>query len=130
MADKARGKALDEAELEGLFAAARGSAPAPSEALMARILADADAAVPAPPPVAAPRARHAPRTRRGWLARALAGIGGWPAAAGLAAAAFTGLGLGIGAPEMLSELSGGVLSATPDGMEDMLPSYALMLAEG
>ena len=36
-------------ELEGFFAAAQAAGPAPSEALMARVLADADAAQPRAP---------------------------------------------------------------------------------
>ncbi len=127
MADKARPEALDEAELEGLFTAARGTAPAPSDALMARILADADAALPGPGHASATVPL---RAGGGWLSRVLDGIGGWPAAAGLAAATVAGLAIGIATPETLSLLSGGVLSATTDGMEDLLPSYAALLTEG
>ena len=123
MADKADKTAFDEAELDRFFAAGRAEAPVPSDALLARILADADArAVPAAP--------RPPASRSGWFAELLAGIGGWPAAAGIAAAAMTGVTIGMATPEMLDSLSGGYLSVGGTQADDLLPSYAALLGEG
>lgn len=88
------GNAADgEAELERALAAARAHPPEPSGDFMARLMADAEAAV---PDAAAPAAARP--ARRGWLARAVAVIGGWPVVAGLAAAACAGLWIGVTAP--------------------------------
>lgn len=76
----------DDDRLEDFFAAARRSAPAPSEALVARILADAEAAMPK-----AATAGPAPGQRRGGLAAWLPTFGGW---GGLATAALAGLWFG------------------------------------
>ncbi len=119
MTDK---RPLSDAELDGLFAASRRAAPAPSDDLMARVLGDAAEA-------AAPAAVPAPRRagRRGLLAQ----IGGWPAAAGLAAAAVAGLAIGLWQPEALDDLTGGYLaSAAGYEIEDLLPSYGDLLGEG
>ena len=121
MAEK---RPLNEAELEKLFAEAADDAPQPSDALMARILADAQAELPkAPAPTAAPR--------RGWLAAALGQIGGWPAAAGLATAAVAGLAIGLATPEALEDITGGYLTAESGyGLDDLMPSYGDLLGEG
>ncbi len=121
MTDK---RPLDDTELDGLFTAAQDAAPVPSDDLMARILADAEAEIAvAPAPV--------PMPRRGILRMALGVIGGWPAAAGLAAAAVTGVMIGLASPDALESLSGGALSA--DGgyaLDDLVPSYGDLLGEG
>lgn len=76
--------------LETYFEAARKDCRAPSSELMARILADA-ADVQAGFPVA-----RASGVRVGGFVRQLVqGLGGWPAVAGLAAAAVTGLWIGM-----------------------------------
>jgi hypothetical protein len=119
MADK---RPLDELELDGLFAAARETAPRPSAALVERIIADADTerAVPA-----------APAPRRGVLAGVLASIGGWPAAAGLATAAVTGLMIGLATPDTVETLTGGYLAADMAyDLEDLMPSFDDLLVEG
>lgn len=82
----------EDRRLEPFFEAARTEAPEPSAALMARILADAQAAQ----EVAAP----APARRRrfpGWRLPALAG--GWGAAGGLAAATLAGVWIGFAATQ-------------------------------
>ena len=124
MTDK---RPLDDSELDGLFAAARGANPLPSDALMQRIMADATAEIAAAQPE-----RPA---RRGILATALAMIGGWPAAAGLATAAVTGLMIGLLTPNTLADtldsLGSGFLTtanATYE-LEDLMPSYGTLLEE-
>ena len=82
------------------------SAAQPSAALIARVLADADAqagARPAiAPAIAATPADVRVRLEGGWRARLAARLSGlaagWPAPAGLAAAAVAGLWLGVAPP--------------------------------
>lgn len=128
MTDKTPKPALSEAELDRLFEAGRTARPEPSGGLMARILADAEVQAQAQAVrIAVP---PAPVRRRGWLGRALAEIGGWPAAAGLAAAAVAGLTIGVVSPGALDSLSGGYLSVDGTQADDLLPSYAILLGEG
>lgn len=110
-----------EQELEALFEAGRDAAPVPSQALMARIMADAEAEI-------ASRTR-APAPARGLLARILEGLGGWPAMAGLATATVAGVWLGFAAPDSLNALTGGLLlpdsaaTTTSYDLEDIVPGY-------
>ncbi len=114
---------MTDTELDALFGAARDTAPEPGADLLARIAADAAAEMPASAPVAAPRP--------GVLARAVAAVGGWPAAAGLAAAAVTGLAIGLGAAGTLSDLGEGYLVADAGyQLEDLLPSVGGLLGDG
>ncbi|WP_116082571.1 dihydroorotate dehydrogenase [Tropicimonas sp. IMCC34011] len=86
-----------DAELDALFAAARQEGAAPSTALMGRILADAYDVAEAREidPVHAP-APSLPASGR--IRRALAALGGWPAAATLSAATLAGLWIGYAPP--------------------------------
>lgn len=72
-------------ELEGLFRQARAERPLP-EAMMARIVADAERLVPWP-------VRGV--VRESLWEQVLAMVGGWGAMSGLAAAAVTGVWLGV-----------------------------------
>lgn len=119
MTDRQTPRDLSDVELDTLIRAAWETAPAPSDALTARILRDADAALPRP----------VPDRRRGWFGRVVDGVGGWPAAAGLAAATLAGVGIGLVTPESLESLSNGYLSVGTDAA-DFLPSYAVLLGEG
>lgn len=85
-------KDLTERELDALFAAGRAHATAPSEALMARILAEAEAVMPSPPAADVP-AR--PRAAGGLVRGALSALGGWGTVGGLATAAATGVWIGL-----------------------------------
>ncbi|WP_296765224.1 hypothetical protein [Sediminimonas sp.] len=90
----------ENTELDAWFDAARQQAPAPPEALMRRVLADADAVQ-----AATARARPGLVTRaRASLARGLATLGGTPAMAGLATAAVVGMWLGAWPPAALESL--------------------------
>lgn len=82
----------EDPALEAFFAAGRAADLTPPEGLMARVLAEAEAAQAA---AAAP----APVAKPGRLAGLLAGLGGWPALAGLASAAVAGLWVGVAVPE-------------------------------
>jgi hypothetical protein len=86
---------FDEAALDALFAEARAVEPDPlPEAIAARLLAGAEAAIPRP-------------VRRGWLARvrdALAEIGGAPGLAGVGVAGLAGVWIGFSGPGMTGVL--------------------------
>jgi hypothetical protein len=121
----------NDAGLEAFFEAARKAAPEPSAALLARVLADAEAEL-------AARARPAmpavPRRPGHWL-NFVRGLGGWPALAGMATAAVAGVWLGFATPDSLNTLSGGLLlpdsaAATSYDLEDMLPGYVSFAALG
>ncbi|WP_421703995.1 dihydroorotate dehydrogenase [Aliiroseovarius sp.] len=113
----------DDKMLESFFEAGRADAPVPSQDLMARILADAQANMPAP----APLARPATPARRGFLVGLLAAVGGWPSVATMATATVAGIWLGFAQPDTLSNLSGGTLlpgsTATAYEVDDLVPSY-------
>lgn len=96
MSDTKRTDLTDDLELEAFFSAAREDAPMPSGDFMARIEADALAALPleAREPVAA-----VPLWRQ-----VLQAIGGVPGAAGLVAACATGIWIGVAPPQSLSEI--------------------------
>ncbi len=105
MADSRR---LNDEELEKLLAEAARHPPPLPEGLLERVLADAgalaDAAAggrpaPAPAPAARPRRLAA---CAGWLTA----LGGWPALAGLSAAALVGLWLGYAPPQAVERLAG------------------------
>ena len=101
-----------ETMLEDAFALARAEAARPApEALMARVLADADRERP-------PLRAAAPRPGR--LAAALAALGGWPALGGLATAGVAGLWLGLSPPAAVEDL-GGWLGAGDAGAALLLP---------
>ena len=105
--------------LDDFFEAGRADRAAPDPALMARILADAEA-------VAAARAAPGPR-REGRLSAVLRGIGGWPALAGLATATAAGVWIGIAMPDVTSPF---VAGAGYD-LNDLLPGYGTdLLVEG
>lgn len=106
-------------DLEHFFAAARG-AERPSDDLVARVLADADAVQAAPASTAAAN----PSQPRGWLPS----IGGWFGAGGLVAATAAGLFIGIAAPEQVDSVLGGQLSSL--GLvqsDDLLPGLTDLL---
>ncbi len=107
----------DDIGLEDHFAAARGTAPAPSGALMARVLADAEAAMPraaAPPLGSGPRPRNLPA----WLGA----FGGWGGIGGLATAAAAGLWFGYAGLTDPASLAAGLIDgATAQEATELLP---------
>jgi hypothetical protein len=114
-------------ELELFFEAGRAAAPAPSAALLERVLADAQAHQ---SPRAPGRTPPAAAGRRAW-AGLLAALGGWPAVAGLASVMVAGIWLGYAAPDGLDGLSAALWPAR-DGYDvvDMVPSFDGLLGEG
>lgn len=82
---------LNDRGLEALFAAGRGQAPVPSDALMARVLADAEAEMVRPSVAVMPR----PAARTGIFAAVIASVGGWAGLGGLATATAAGVWIGF-----------------------------------
>lgn len=115
----------DAVMLEDVFAAARDEAPMPSEALLGRIMADADDVT-----RARDAARVAPVRRRGAFAAIAAAIGGWPALAGMATAAGAGVWIGVAQPPALSTLTGTMLTGTTTQyqLEEFAPGYAALVS--
>jgi len=90
-------------ELNSLFAAAQKARAKPSEALMARVLADAEAAQTGFQEIATPAMRP------GRMQQLFRVLGGWPSVGGLVAATVTGLWIGVNPP---SGLSAGISEVT------------------
>ena len=87
--------------LDDLFAQARDVAPVPSDALMARVMADADAAQ--------LRAVAVPVAAPGVIARILDAIGGWPAVSGLAMATVAGIWVGVAPPASVQDVTAAMM---------------------
>ena len=117
--------------LETLFAEARISAPpAPSAALMARVLDDAYAQQNLENPIAtapgAPAtAQPVKKAQRVWMAL-VAAVGGWPSLGGLAMAGVAGFFIGIcaGPTIMAGDLAGSLLSGGESYLTEFDASYA------
>lgn len=115
-------------DLETLFRAARTDRPAPSDDLMARVLADAaalqpKAAAPAPRRAAAP-------ARTGFFAGLAALFGGGGVLAGMGTAAVAGLFLGFAQPAPVSALTAAWAgSATDSSAYDLTSGIDALFAE-
>ena len=126
---------LSDTALDEIFAAGRDATPTPSDAVLARILADAEGVLDAR---AAPAPRRGVDDRPGLWARILSGLGGWPAVAGMATATVAGVWLGFASPDQLNELAGGLLLPDASGLtsydlEDILPGdggFSALFEEG
>jgi hypothetical protein len=122
---------LNEDGLERFFAAARSRMPEPSEALMARVLADAEAAMvrrPSAVPVA--RAVVRPQTRGGAIGAALSAIGGWAGLSGLATATAAGLWIGVAGLADPVTLTGGLFGGSALSVELMPGAGSFDVAAG
>ena len=95
----------DDEMLERLFRDARQEAPVPSDALLARVLADA-AEVGFSPVVQA-----VALPRRGRAAAAFELMGGWLAAGGLAASLVAGLWVGVAPPSSVEPLTASIFGS-------------------
>lgn len=96
----------DDEYLEGFFRAARDAGTVPSGALMARILADAEAEMPrAPEPMPVTRPAGRGTGALSWIGAA---VGGWRGVGGLATATVAGLWLGYAGVADAGLLTGGI----------------------
>lgn len=102
----------DRDALGPFFDAARGTAPAPSEDMLAQVLADAERIRTTP---------RQPRSSRPLTARLRDLLGGWPAIAGLTTAALTGLWIGAVLPNTVPG------AETPEYLVDITPEMAFDL---
>ena len=111
----------DKTELDALFDEARRNTPEPPSDFLARVLSDAEALQPA----AASVMQTVPQKRR-FSADLFSGlsdaIGGWPAFAGLATAAVTGVWIGISPPASLSAPLASVFGADESIFSETLDS--------
>ncbi len=103
-------------DLDDWFAAARADAPRASDALLARIGADAAAE-------AGQRERGPHRAPRAGFGAVLAALGGRPAALGLAAAALAGVAIGVAVPASIPLLGFEPAGATYD-LGDLAPGWS------
>lgn len=106
-------------DLDSLFAAAREDLPQPSEALMARILADAVAML--PQTVALPGATAARTARTGWFDWLAAPFGGGGPLAGVGLAMVAGIFIGVAQPEPVAVLTSVLLVAADAETVDLFP---------
>lgn len=121
MSDEKKTDLTGDLELDAFFRAARDDSPMPSGDFMARLEADAVAAVPV-------RLRETVVTIPLWR-QLLQAIGGLPGAAGLAAACAAGIWIGVAPPQSLSELWS--QSAGLESYEvDPLSGFDLAMLEG
>jgi hypothetical protein len=116
---------MQDHDLDALFSAARAAPPVPSQALMARVMADALAEQ--PNPVAAGAVTAPARRVRFWepLAALFGGIG---PLAGMGGAAVAGLLIGYVQPTGLASVSDVFLGATLDSIQ-LMPSLDPLLDE-
>ena len=120
---------MGKTELDDLLAAAGQAQMEPSEALIARVLADAEA-MQRPLP-AALRAR-APQPPKGLWQRLVEALGGAGAMAGLGTEVVVGLAFGLLQPTSLSLVTGGymALENTQTGTDaELFPDMTLFLTE-
>lgn len=118
---------LDDAALEAFFGAGRAQAEPVSPSLMERVVADAMVEADRRALFAGQRRAAAP----GLLARALATIGGWPAAAGLVTATAAGVWIGAVQPEALGDLAyAWVEGDTLYDYSELMPGLDALGAEG
>ena len=111
--------------LDDLFAQARSRPVAPSDALMARVLADALAEQPK-----AVVARAAPVARGRWLGGLASVFGGFGGLAGVGGAAVAGLVLGFVQPATVTDFADAVLGTDVVASVTLIPSAdALLVGE-
>ena len=116
----------DDTALDDLFAQVRAEEVPVRDALLDRIMLDADTVLAQMRP-AAPAAASA-ATRPGLGAMLLDAIGGWPSFSGLAAATVAGVWIGVAPPDALGTLSATFWGGTIE--VPLLESDALLGLEG
>ena len=116
---------MQDSDLDDLFEAARQQPVSVSAALMAQVLADADAQqLPAP---ALPNRKR----RIGLISGLLAAIGGFAGLAGLSTAAMAGVWIGFVQPSALATVTDAFLTGeTTTETVNILPGFDDFLSEG
>ncbi|MEM7596993.1 MAG: hypothetical protein AAF382_04790 [Pseudomonadota bacterium] len=110
--------------LEAEFAALKRVAEPPSDDLMARVMADADA-------VQAQILTPLPKARVSALSRVMDVIGGWPTLAGMATAGMAGVWIGVAQPAALLEGSQALLYGDANAaLVDLDPSFGFSDLDG
>lgn len=104
---------LTESELEMVFDAARQAAPAPTDAFMESVLADALSAM--PPAPALPRGRM---EKRPWYRLALDAIGGFKGVGALTACLLASVWIGYSAPDDIGMFTGSIIALNDTGSGD------------
>ena len=112
--------------LETMLGEMARQAPTPDDALLQRIMADADGVIADQQP-----SPTKPVQSGGVFADILAALGGWTAVAGLSTAAVAGLWIGVAPPGALSDFSDLVLpSVSASALDGISPDFYRLLDEG
>ena len=111
-------------DLDALFATARGADVQPSDALMARVLADAAAVQPKAVPLVQAGARDT-----GFWAGLAALFGGGGVLAGLGTVAMAGFYIGFVQPETVMALADGWTTGSSVETVDLMPGVDALLTE-
>lgn len=115
---------LTDAQVTDLLGSLSLDGAEPSADFMAKVLADAEAVqqtfYPAPVPAVKPR--------RFWSV--FQALGGMPAAAGFAAAAVVGVGIGLNPPSVMDSLSLGLLGGSDVYLLELVPDLQGALIDG
>ena len=116
----------DEMDLDAALAQMRKNAPVPSDALLARVMADADAVT----MERSNQVENPPNTRSFWSEFGAA-IGGWTAVAGLGTATIAGIWIGFVQPDAFSPLSDMFIAeTTTSSLDDFMPGLNSMANGG
>lgn len=118
---------MQNSDLDDLLALAAMHPPAPSPALIDRVVADALELQPQPRSALQPRAATVPRS--GLLSRLTAMLGGPAALAGVTSAALFGVVLGYLDPTTMDILALGQATEQADAVE-LFPSVDFLMTEG
>ncbi len=114
--------------LDDLLATARAQAPAPSDALMARVLQDALAHQPRA--VVSPAIVTAPRGLAARISDFMGALGGRLGVAGLGTATLAGIWLGFAQPAPVAAMTGLFMTEVPLDEVDLIPGTDDFLTEG
>lgn len=118
---------MREDELDSLFAEARGQTPEETEALMARVVADAIMHQPRPTTLPV---RRETRQEAGFWSRTAGALGGKGVLAGLATAMMVGAMIGFTQAPSLTVFTDSIFAQTPLDAVELMPGIDAILAEG